>query len=400
MTTTPITERFKTTHLTSTQELRDFISSLSNERFITVDTEFMREKTYYTILCLLQVASSNQAVTIDCQAPDMDLKPFLEVLFDPSIKKVFHAAQQDLEIFYHLSDGKLPQNFFDTQVAAMVLGYGGTVSYETLVQTLTKGKLDKSQRFTNWSKRPLTKAQLNYALDDVTYLRDIYEKLDKDLSKRDRHDWVQEEVERLLSPDTYEVDHLKLLQKIRFRSPKAIHYMRGYELIKFRESTAQRKNNPRQTILKDDTIAALAMLGPTSEKDVTSLRSNLSAALGDAKLKGGVLKAIHQANLAMPEDYPLPVVKKAETPVASGTQDLLKILLKHQAESYGVAEKMIALSKDLIQLARYGQEAQVACLKGWRYDIFGSQALALLEGHLSFSIKDGRLQINQKTQRR
>lgn len=386
-------QTLKTTHITSTQELEAFIARIPQNDFITVDTEFMRERTYYPILCLIQVATKEEAVTIDCLAKDLDLTPFLKLLQNEAHLKVFHAAQQDLEIFYYLNDGKLPKPFFDTQVAGMVLGYGDAVSYENLVKKISGGTLDKSQRYTNWAKRPLTQKQLHYALGDVTYLREIYLNLQEGLTQQNRQSWVQEEVDRLLDPSTYEVNLEKQLFKLRFRSPKKIYYARAFELIKLREELARTQDKPRQTILRDEVLAELASLGPKTAQDLTQLRTNILGALA-GKLREPVFEAITRGESLDDESYPLPPKPVPEASIDSQVVDFLKLLLKLKAAEHNVAEKLIALAKDLLTLARYGREAQVPCLKGWRFDIFGQEALNLLDGKLGFYLKDGTLTLH------
>lgn len=355
--------------------------------YITVDTEFMREKTYWPQLCLVQVGGPDEALVIDPLADDMDLAPFFALLTDPGVVKVFHAARQDIEVFYHLSGG-IPAPLFDTQVAAMVCGFGESVGYERLAAKIAGATIDKTLRFTDWSRRPLTERQLLYALSDVSHLRPIYETLARQLEKSGRWSWLDEEMAILSNPATYENPPENAWRRIKVRggNPRFLAILR--EISAWREREAQRRNVPRNRVLRDEALTEIAAHAPKSMEELTKLRS-LTRLKPDA---GAGLLAAVQDGLKLPEDQcPRPAPRK-ETPAGiKPLVDLLKVLLKTKAERSGVAQKLIANSEDLERIA--AGEDDVPALRGWRREVFGEQALALREGRIALTAARGRVRV-------
>ncbi|MEO1363570.1 MAG: ribonuclease D, partial [Pseudomonadota bacterium] len=360
--------------LTTTDELAAFCTEAAGHDYVTVDTEFLRERTYYSKLCLIQLAmpgtDDDGAVLVDPLAGDMSLEPLYALFRDTSVVKVFHAARQDLEIFF-VDAQVLPDPLFDTQVAAMVCGFGEQVGYETLVRKIARQSLDKTSRFTDWSRRPLTDAQKTYALADVTHLRQIYEFLAAKLAETGRARWVAEELTTLLSPETYIVQPENAWKRVKTRthSPKFLALVK--ELAAFRERFAQDRNIPRNRVYKDDALVELASNKPKSLEDLGRSRLLLrEARKGD--IADGILKAV-QAGLAMPaSDMPQPDRSREKLQVNPALADLLRVLLKAKTESAGVAAKLIATAADLDALA--AGERDVAALKGWRSEVFGEDA--------------------------
>ncbi|HEX2216655.1 MAG TPA: ribonuclease D [Xanthobacteraceae bacterium] len=372
--------------ITSNQKLAAACNRLARHPYITVDTEFLRETTYYPKLCVVQMASTDEAVVIDALAPDIDLAPFFKLMANESVLKVFHAARQDIEIVWHRA-GLIPHPVFDTQVAAMVLGYGDSISYDQLVQRITGDTLDKSHRFTDWSRRPLTAEQIAYAISDVTHLRDVYEALSVDLEKRGRIDWVFEEMEVLTSADTYraEPEHAWERLKTRVRKPREIGVL--MELAAWREREAQTRDVPRGRVLKDEVLADIAMHAPTTVERLTNLRS---VPKGFERSKWGqeVLEAVKRGLAREPKS--LPRMERGRGQNGAATVELLKVLLRMTAERHGVAAKVIATIDDLERIAGEA-EPDVAALKGWRRELFGEKALALKAGRLALAVDKGRV---------
>ena len=379
--------------ITKSSELKYFCDRAANEKYITIDTEFHREKTYFSKLCLLQLAipgnENGNAVIVDTLVNDLDLSPLYEIFQNIKIVKVFHAARQDLEIFY-LDSGIFPYPIFDTQIAAMVCGFGDQVAYETLVRQLTKKTLDKSSRFTNWSSRPLTDAQKNYALADVTHLRDIYEVLSKQLLQNGRTTWVDEELKNLISPETYDVDPKLSWQRIKTKANSRRFLGLLASLAEFREKFAQSKNIPRNRVIKDDALLELASNQPKNLDEL--LRSRLiqrEARKGEIAL--GLLRAIEKG-LGIPEEnLPKKKNKLDKGLVNSALADLLRVLLKSCSESNGVASKLIASAGDLDYLA--AGERTINALNGWRFEVFGKSALELCDGKIGLSVEGNRVKI-------
>jgi ribonuclease D len=355
--------------------------------FVTVDTEFLRESTYYPLLCVAQMASPDEAVVVDALAPEIDLKPFVSLMADDKVMKVFHAARQDIEIVWHRAK-LIPHPIFDTQVAAMVLGYGDSISYDQLVQRITGDTLDKSLRFTDWTRRPLSDAQLAYAISDVTHLRDVYLALVEDLKKRGRVDWVEDEMQVLTSPDTYRMEPEAAWQRLktRVRKPKELAVL--IEVAAWREREAQARDVPRARVLKDEAIADIAVQAPTTVDRLKNLRS-LPKGFERSRFGEAIVAAV-QRGLARDAKTLLRPPRLA--PMANGTAvvELLKVLLRMVAERHHVAAKVIATVDDLERIAG-DDDAEVPALAGWRRELFGEKALALKHGKLALAIEKGKV---------
>ena len=373
--------------ITSNQKLAAACERLAQHPFITVDTEFLRETTFYPKLCVVQMASTDEAVVIDTLADGIDLKPFFALMANEAVLKVFHAARQDIEIIWH-GAGLIPHPVFDTQVAAMVLGYGDSISYDQLVQRITGDTLDKSHRFTDWSRRPLTPEQIAYAISDVTHLRDVYESLAADLGKRGRVEWVFEEMGVLTSPETYRADPDNAWErfKTRVRKPKELAVL--MEVAAWREREAQQRDVPRGRVLKDDVVVDIAIHAPTTTERLAGLRS-VPKGFERSKWGHDILEAVKRG-LAR-DAKSLPRLDRGRSAQNGGaTVELLKVLLRMTAERHGVAAKVIATIDDLERIAA-GNEADVPALKGWRRELFGDKALALKAGRLALAIEKGRV---------
>jgi ribonuclease D len=373
----------------TTEELASACSRLAAHPFVTVDTEFLRETTYYPKLCLIQIASPDEAVLIDPLADGLDLAPFMALMTDENVVKVFHAARQDLEIVWMLGR-VLPTPLFDTQVAAMVCGYGDSVGYEQLVNDLAKARIDKSSRFTDWSRRPLSEAQLVYAESDVTHLRDIYLALQADLAASGRESWVAEEMAVLNSPATYEVKPENAWQRLkgRLRKPRELAVL--MELAAWREREAQARDVPRQRVLKDDALMDVVQRAPRSVEALGELRS-VPNGFERSRAGGEVLAAVERALAIDPRSLPR-LERERGRPGSGAVLDLLKVLLKATADAERVAPKIIASTDDLEEIASDDQ-ADVPALKGWRREIFGEKALALKNGALALRIVRGRVTV-------
>ncbi|MCA0257312.1 MAG: ribonuclease D [Proteobacteria bacterium] len=364
----------------TTAQLEEACRTLATSQFVTVDTEFLRETTFWPELCLIQIASPDLEVLIDPRAPGISLKPFFELMADTNVVKVFHAARQDIEIIFHLG-GLIPHPIFDTQVAAMVCGFGDSVSYDQLVNRLTGVQLDKSSRFTDWSHRPLSEKQLVYALADVTHLRTVYLKLQAQLEREGRAEWLTEEMAILESRETYDLhpDDAWLRLKSRLRKPQELAVLRA--IAAWREREARSRNVPRSRVLKDDAIFEIAQQQPKDAEALGRLRTipkGWERSSAGAAIIGGV-----NAALALPKtEMPQPA-KHSHTPEgAQAATELLKVLLRLTAEKEGVAAKVIASSDDLDKIAALGDQAEVPALSGWRRDLFGNKALKLITGEI------------------
>ncbi|MDJ0639776.1 MAG: ribonuclease D [Paracoccaceae bacterium] len=379
--------------ITTTEGLASFCATAATAPYVTVDTEFLRERTYYSKLCLVQLAvpgdGEDTAVLVDPLAKGISLEPLLDLFRNENVVKVFHAARQDLEIFY-VDGGVIPSPLFDTQVAAMVAGFGEQVGYETLVRKIAKSSLDKSSRFTDWSRRPLTDAQKTYALADVTHLRGIYEHLSDTLEKSGRRSWVEEELATLTDPDTYivEPEHAWRRVKTRTHSGKFLAYVR--ELAHFREAYAQEKNVPRSRVMKDDALLEIASTKPKSIKDLGRSRLLLRDAR-KGEIAEGILEAVRKASEASPDDYPVADRSRDKLQVNPALADLLRVLLKAKSEDLGVAQKLIATASDLDEIAAGIRD--VPALKGWRKTAFGQDALALCEGKLAIRANGQKVEV-------
>ena len=375
------------------KELDKFCKEAENHTFVTIDTEFMRERTYYSKLCLLQIALPNDgpedAVLVDPLSPGMNLKPLYRLFKNTSVVKVFHAARQDLEIFWH--DAKIfPTPLFDTQVAAMVCGFGEQVGYETLVRQIIKKDVDKSSRFTDWSRRPLTEEQKIYAISDVTHLREIYSFLKDELERRGREDWVVEETQNLINPKIYDVVPIDAWRRIKIRSGSRVYLSYIRELAAFRELYAQSKNIPRNRVFKDDALLELASSKPTNLEALSKSRLILrEARKGD--IAYGILEAIKTVAAMKPENFPKLPKSKEKLQVNPALADLLRVLLKAKSEESDVAQKMIATVSELDALA--AGERDLPSLKGWRLKVFGKDALRLCLGEVGLCLIGNKVQL-------
>lgn len=375
--------------ITEQKPLEKFCASLKGCEFITVDTEFLREKTYYPKLCLIQIGHPNgEAAAIDTLAEGLDLAPVYDLLFNPKILKVFHAARQDLEIFFNLT-GKVVAPLFDTQIAAMVCGYGDSVGYEALVRNITGHGLDKSVQYTNWSNRPLSDKQIAYALGDVTYLVGVYERLSAELDKRGRTQWVYEEEEILADPNTYSNDPYEAWRRVKVKSPKPKMLAVLREIAAWRELRAQDKDLPKSWVMRDETLADMAAQIPKDVKGLKKIR-NMPGDLAEGRHGKKLLDLIKVAISSNPDTWPKPEKKNHLPSKLSATIDILKMLLKIQAAEHGVATKLLSSTEDLEALA-LDDNANIPALKGWRYEIFGREALAVKHGALAVGLKGSRI---------
>ncbi|WP_306888933.1 ribonuclease D [Ancylobacter amanitiformis] len=380
--------------ITTTDALIAACERLARHRFITVDTEFLRETTFWPKLCVVQIASPDEAIVIDAIADGLDLAPFFALMANEQVLKVFHAGRQDIEIVWHLA-GIIPRPVFDTQVAAMVLGHGDSISYDQLVQRLTGQLLDKSLRFTDWSRRPLSAAQIAYAEADVTHLRDVFLKLDADLTKRGRADWVGEEMAVLTSPDTYRQEPGRAWERLRSRARKPKDLAVLMSVAAWREQEAQSRDIPRSRILKDDVIAEIISQHPTTIERLGQLRS-MPKGFERSRVGEQIIEAV-KAGLALdPKTLPRIERDKPLSNGASATVELLKVLLRMTSEQHGVAAKVIATMDDLEMIAS-DDEPDVPALHGWRRELFGERALALKAGRLALAMQRGRVIALERT---
>ena len=378
------------TIISDTATLASFCDRLSAEKFVTVDTEFMRDKTYWPILCLVQLGGSEQAAAVDPLAEGIELKPLLDLMADERVLKVFHAARQDIEIFFNLS-GAVPQPLFDTQVAAMVCGFGESVSYETLAGKLAGARIDKSSRFTDWANRPLTERQIEYALADVVHLRPVYEKLRADLERSGRGSWLDEEMEILTDPAIYRLDPNEAWRRFKPRSGNRRFLAVLRELAAWREKAAQQRDLPRNRIIRDESILEIAAHAPSSVAELSRSRG-LGKGLVEGKFGAEILAAIGRA-LALPEsEYPQLPARHDPPPGIGPLVDLLRVLLKYRCEESGVAQKLVANSDDLEMIAA-DDEAPVRALTGWRHEVFGRDALALKHGRIALTAAGKRIKL-------
>ena len=373
--------------ISTTTDLAAACARLARHPVITVDTEFLRETTYYPLLCVVQLASAEEAVVVDALADGIDLKPFFELMANEKVLKVFHAARQDIEIVWHRAE-IVPHPVFDTQVAAMVLGYGDSIAYDQLVERITGHRPDKTHRFTDWSRRPLSKEQLHYAISDVTHLRDVFAALDADLKKRGRSDWVSEEMEVLTSPKTYDFHPERAWERLktRVRKPKELAVL--MEVAAWREQEAQSRDVPRSRVLKDDAVGDIATHAPTSIEKLGNLRS-LPKGFDRSKWGTEIVAAVQRGLARDPAALPR-LEKPRNNSNGAAIVELLKVLLRMTSERHAVASKVIATVDDLEQIAA-DDNADVAALHGWRREMFGEAALSLKHGRLALAIERGRV---------
>lgn len=365
----------------TTAALAEACTELAKSEFITIDTEFLRETTFWPELCLVQMASPTLEVLVDPLAKGIDLTPLFELMANPDVVKVFHAARQDIEIIYHLG-GLIPHPIFDTQVAAMVCGFGDLISYDQLVQKIKNVQIDKSSRFTDWSRRPLTEKQLDYALADVTHLRDVYLALKAQLEREGRSLWLTEEMDILESRDTYDMhpDDAWLRLKSRLRKPTELAILKF--VAAWREREARSRNVPRSRVLKDDAIFEIAQQQPKDAEALSRLRTIPKG--WERSASGTAIIETVNAALALPKEEMPKAPRHSHAPEGSGAAvELLKVLLKLTADKHGVAAKVIANSDDLDKIASEGEKATVAALTGWRRELFGDVALKLINGEVA-----------------
>ncbi len=376
--------------VTSTEALSDLCNRLSSHPYITIDTEFLRENTFWPELCLVQIASDDESAIIDPLADGMDLAPLFQLLQNEDVLKVFHAGRQDLEIFHHLS-GSVPMPIFDTQVAAMVCGFGESVGYDTLVTKITGKGIDKSSRFTDWSRRPLTERQLKYAEADVTHLRKVYKYLRKQLEKSGRSHWLTSEMAILESPETYFIPPENAWKRIKARSNKPRFFAILQAIAAWREEQAHYQDIPRSRILRDEALLEIASNPPKDAEKLSHVRG-IGKKFAEGKMGAGLLAAIRKGQ-ELPDDQCPSVPQKTPPPKGLGPlMDLLKVLLKSRCEEAGVAQKLICNSQDLEKIAA-DSNADIPALKGWRYEVFGQHALALKEGKIAFTAENNRIRI-------
>jgi ribonuclease D len=377
------------TVITDTNVLARFCARQAGSSFVAVDTEFMRERTYWPILCLVQVAGPDEAAAIDALAPGIDLSPLLALMADPTTLKVFHAARQDIEIFFNLM-GTVPTPLFDTQIAAMVCGFGDSASYETLVSKLAQASLDKSSRFTDWSRRPLTERQIRYALADVVHLRTVYDRLQQRLASNGRASWFAEEMAELANPETYRSDPIDAWRRFRLRGridPRFFGVLR--EVAAWRETAARQRNLPRGRIMRDEAVLEIAAHVPKTIDALARTRS-LGKGVAEGKLGGEIIEAVRRGlSGASPHDPPKPA-RPDPPPGAGPLLELLRVLLKLRCEEHQVAQKLLASAEDLEAIAA-DDEAPVPALSGWRREIFGRDAVALKHGRLALTVRRNRI---------
>jgi ribonuclease D len=374
--------------ITESPDLAAFCARIAGTEFITIDTEFLRDQTYWPKLCLIQVAGPEDAAAIDVLAPEIDLAPLEDLLRDTGTLKVVHAGRQDMEIFFH-RNGWLPEPLFDTQIAAMVCGFGDSVAYDTLARRLVGARIDKTSRFTDWSRRPLSDQQLRYAIADVTYLRDVYLKLRKTLERTGRESWLAEELAVLTSPDTYCLDPQASWRRLKPRSIDRLYLSILRELAALRENEAQRRDLPRNRILRDEQLYDIAALRPATVQDLGRARRS-GGDLARGRLGEAIVAAV-QRGLDCPADERPKLAKKEELPKELGpVVELLKVLLRIRCAESEVAQLLIARSNDIEKIA-LDDNAKVAALEGWRREVYGEDALRLKRGELALVIRNNNI---------
>ncbi|TPL90300.1 ribonuclease D [Mesorhizobium sp. B2-3-12] len=377
--------------ITTQKELETVLAAFEKSEFVTVDTEFIRETTFWPILCLIQMAAPGVTALIDPLSPDIDLAPFFRLMANEAVVKVFHAARQDIEIIVHLGD-LVPHPVFDTQVAAMVCGFGDSVSYDQLVQRITGARLDKSSRFTDWRHRPLSDKQLDYALADVTHLIEVYQHLNAELARENRAHWLNEEMDVLTSRETYDPhpeDAWKRL-KMRLRKPQELAIVQA--VAAWREREARERDVPRGRVLKDDAIYEIAQQGPRDAAGLAKLRTTPKG-WERSSTATALLGAVNTA-LALPKEQMPKLPKNFQPPEgSSAASELLKVLLRIVAERQGVASKVLASSDDIDRIAAEGEDADVPALQGWRRAVFGEQALKLVRGEIGIKFDKRKIAV-------
>jgi ribonuclease D len=375
--------------IATTEALDALCRRLAAEAFVTVDTEFMRERTYWPELCVVQLAGASEVAVIDAQAPDLDLAPLGRLLADPAVMKVFHAGRQDIEIFV-LKFGAVPTPLFDTQVAAMVAGFGEQVAYDALVGALAGGHIDKAHRFSDWSARPLSPAQVAYAAADVTHLRTVYERLRERLEQEGRLDWVREEMAALADPATYSPDPEAAWERLRPRTNNRRYLGMLRALAAWREREAQRANIPRQRLVKDETLTEIAATAPDTPEALARARG-ITRGFAEGRTGASLLAAIAETKTLPDEALPEARGRDAARP-SPALVALLKVLLASQAEQHHVAARLVASSDEIDRLA-LGEDANLPALHGWRREVFGEDALALRAGRIALGVEERRVKL-------
>ena len=377
--------------ITTTEALAEFCTRMASEEFVTVDTEFLRETTYYPKLCLIQVAGANEGVLIDPLADGLDLAPFHALMANEKVLKVFHAAKQDFEILYLLA-GTLPHPVIDTQIAAMVCGFGDQVGYETIVRKLAGAAIDKSSQFTDWTRRPLTSKQANYALSDVTHLRTVYEKLKIQLAETGRSAWLEDELSNLTDPATYTVNPEESWRRIKARIQNKKQFGVLMSIAAWREREAQNRNVPRGRILKDEALAEIAIQMPQKPEAINDLRL-VSKGTANSSMGGAILKAVAEGLARDPKTIPEFKGRNDEmSAAAQAAAEVLKLALKVACESEGIAPKLLASATEIDAIA-VDDEADVPLLRGWRREVFGNLALDIKHGKAFIGMENGRAKL-------
>ncbi len=379
--------------ITTTDELATVCARLAQDDHITVDTEFLRETTYWPKLCLIQVAGTRDEVIVDPLAEELSLDPFWELMAVPSVVKVFHAARQDVEIMHHMGN-VIPAPMFDTQVAAMVCGFGDSIGYENIVRQIAGESIDKTSRFTDWSRRPLSEKQLTYAMSDVTHLRTVYKALRKKLNKSNRESWLEEEMKILTSPGTYLTEPEAAWRRSKFRARNRKMLGVFMSVCAWREREAQGRNVPRNRVLKDDGLGELAIQTPETPEALGRLRA-IPKGYAQSRQGKEILQAVAQGLARDPESIPFVRTPQNQIPAPASVVDLLKVTLKTVCEREGVAPKLVANVADLEAIA-LNDQADVKALKGWRRVLFGELALDIKHGKLALSLEDGEVVIEPR----
>ena len=381
-------------YIKETNHLNELCSKLNKSEFLSIDTEFIREKTYWPKLCLIQVFNGKEQIIIDPLAKDIDLKSFFEILNNKEIVKIFHSGRQDIEIFYNLTK-KIPQNIYDTQIAAMVCGFGDSIGYENLVSQLLGKKIDKTSRLTNWSNRPLSKKQINYAISDVTHLFEIYPIIRDKIISNKRENWLKEEIKILISKKTYELNPNDSWKRLKYRNLSKNSIGVLIELSKWREIKAQKKDVPRGNVIRDDAIYDLCSAQPKNIEDLNNLRSfNRKGGLRK-EFAEEILLAIEKGKSIKKEKLPKIKPPKRLPMGISSKVSILKILLDNISEEYGVAQKLIANKNDLQELV-LNDKADIKTLKGWRYKVFGKKAIDFKNGKISIKMKNDKVILKEE----
>ena len=381
-------------YIKETNHLNELCSKLNKSEFLSIDTEFIREKTYWPKLCLIQVFNGEEKIIIDPLAKDIDLKSFFEILNNKEIVKIFHSGRQDIEIFYNLTK-KTPQNIYDTQIAAMVCGFGDSIGYENLVSQLLGKKIDKTSRLTNWSNRPLSKKQINYAISDVTHLFEIYPIIRDKIISNKRENWLKEEIKILISKKTYELNPNDSWKRLKYRNLSKNSIGVLIELSKWREIKAQKKDVPRGNVIRDDAIYELCSAQPKNIEDLNNLRSfNRKGGLRK-EFAEEILLAIEKGKSIKKEKLPKIKPPKRLPMGISSKVSILKILLDNISEEYGVAQKLIANKNDLQELV-LNDKADIKTLKGWRYKVFGKKAIDFKNGKISIKMKNDKVILEEE----